>query len=99
MSPEEFAHNVDSSTADAAPAELEPLLSAMWHARRGNWERAHEIAQGVETEQGSLVHAYLHRVEGDAGNARYWYTRAKRPVFPGPLEEEWTVIVEELLQD
>jgi hypothetical protein len=44
------------------------------------------------------VHAYLHRVEGDPGNARYWYARAKKPAATGSLDEEWARIAEALLR-
>src|SRR5262245_35397605 len=55
-----------SSLADAAPpAQVPPLLAALWHAGKGEWDRAHEIAQEDESATGSWVHAYLHRVEGD----------------------------------
>ena len=38
----------------------------------------------------AMVHAYLHRVEGDLGNAAYWYNRASRPVRQTEcLQEEW----------
>jgi hypothetical protein len=73
-------------------------LSALWFAGRGEWERAHEIAQEDNTREGSWVHAYLHRAEGDIGNASYWYRRADRPVQTGDLRTEWETIVTELLQ-
>lgn len=73
-----------------------PLL-ALWWAGRGDWMRAHEVAQEIETADGAWVHAYLHRVEGDPFNAAYWYRRAGRPVAKGGLREEWASIVEDLL--
>ena len=73
-----------------------PLLQAMWWDAKGDWHRAHEIAQDIKSETGSLVHAYLHRKEGDIGNAGYWYRRAGRSVFTGSLEREWEAIVAEL---
>ncbi len=45
------------------------------------------------------MHAYLHRAEGDNGNARYWYARAGRPVATGPLAEEGAAIMAALLAD
>jgi hypothetical protein len=44
------------------------------------------------------VHAYLHRKEGDLGNAGYWYRRARKSVADGPLDDERTAIVTELLR-
>ncbi len=71
------------------PAEkigaLQPLLLALWHDAQGDWARAHEVAQDVESSNGAWVHAYLHRKEGDAFNAAYWYRRAGKPVFAGTL--------------
>ena len=63
--------------------ELSGPLLALWWAGRGEWEKAHEVAQEIETRDGSWVHAYLHWVEGDAFNAAYWYRRARRPVAGG----------------
>jgi hypothetical protein len=50
------------------------LLEAIEHALAGRWEQAHEIVQRHECEATSAwIHAVLHKIEGDAGNARYWY--------------------------
>lgn len=59
---------------------------------------AHNIAQDIASDDGSWIHAYLHRKEGDQGNAVYWYHRAGRPVPRGSLHEEWEQIVNELLR-
>jgi hypothetical protein len=80
------------------PEQLDPVLKAMWYDAKGNWEMAHNIAQDVHNNNGSWVHAYLHRKEGDDGNAGYWYARANQP-FPGQtLEKEWENIVETFLR-
>jgi hypothetical protein len=75
------------------PPGLSDPLRALWHAARGDWTTAHEIAQQVDDETGSWVHAYLHRKEGDLGNAAYWYRRAGQPVATDDLEAEWSRIV------
>jgi hypothetical protein len=85
-----------SISAGAAP-NLAPLLVALWHDARGDWDEAHRLAQDVDTQDGAWVHAYLHRREGDLGNARYWYRRAGRPEATDALEREWTRIAEALL--
>ena len=73
-------------------------LKQKWHSdAKGDWKRAHECAQEERTPTGSRVHAYLHRVEGDLSNARYWYNRAARPEETCSLQEEWTKLAEELL--
>ena len=74
-----------------------PLLEALWHDGKGNWQRSHEIAQDVNSNDGSWVHAYLHRKEGDLSNASYWYSKAKRNMPKVSLEEEWESLVNELL--
>jgi hypothetical protein len=83
--------------APTLPPGLSPALAALWHDARGDWERAHQVAQGDRTAAGSWVHAYLHRKEGDAGNAAYWYSRAGRPVPKGALEDEWADLARDRL--
>ena len=64
-------------------------LRALWYAAKGNWKRAHELVQDDPSYEAAWIHAYLHRVEGDLGNARYWYHQAgKPPVANTPLDEE-----------
>jgi hypothetical protein len=82
-----------ASLAQATPPTgVSPALQALWYAAKGDWDRAHEITQpgGPALD---WVHAYLHRVEGDLGNAAYWYRRAGKPVATGALEEEWAALV------
>jgi hypothetical protein len=87
----------DSLGASAPPPGLSPALVALWHDARGDWDAAHRAAQDEEGRDGAWVHAYLHRKEGNAGNAAYWYRRAGRPIAHGPLDAEWVAIVEALL--
>ncbi len=84
-------------TAASRPVGLRDELAAMWQAAHGDWHGAHATVQDLETPAAAWVHAYLHRREGDQSNARYWYSRAERPPQRGPLDEEWTAIVTELL--
>ncbi len=60
----------------APPPGLGPALQALWRDAKGDWDGAHPLAQVDESAAGCWVHAYLHRKEGDAGNAAYWYRRA-----------------------
>jgi hypothetical protein len=80
------------------PPGLVPALTALWLDGRGEWDRAHRVAQDVDSPDGAWVHAYLHRKEGDPGNADYWYRRAGRPTFDGTLDEEWALIAASLLE-
>ncbi len=85
-----------SLAGEAPPADLPAALAALWWDAKGDWHRAHSFAQEDEGKNGSAVHAYLHRKEGDLSNARYWYARAGRPVAGGTLEAEWEALVHEL---
>lgn len=85
------------SLAGQEPTSAAPLIRALWHDARGDWHAAHALAQRCDTVDGAWVHAYLHRKEGDLANARYWYGRANRPAFAGPLEDEWEQLVRALL--
>src|ERR1035441_4066445 len=86
-----------SLTAAKPRAELTLALVGLWWDAKGDWTRAHESAQQDEGPEGSWVHAYLHRKEGDEGNAAYWYSRAGKPVCREPLDAEWLSIVRDLL--
>jgi hypothetical protein len=85
-------------SAVVPPAGLAPALLALWHDAKGDWTAAHETAQTIDGPDGAWVHAYLHRKEGDAGNAAYWYRRAGQPVSSDALSAEWRRIVAALLQ-
>jgi hypothetical protein len=86
-----------SVSADTPPPDLPPTVEALWWAAKGEWDKAHKIVQDDESREAAWVHAYLHRVEGDLPNARYWYRTAGKPVETGTLENEWKAIVEQLL--
>lgn len=85
--------------AEAPPASAGPALAALWHDAHGDWTRAHTLAQEDEGANGSWVHAYLHRKEGDLSNARYWYTRAGQtpPAKGVSLDAEREAIIRALL--
>jgi len=78
-------------------SELSETLTSLWWDKKGDWDRAHAIAQEIPTTQGSAVHAYLHRKEGVLWNADYWYSRAGRIRPDIPLEAEWKLLVDEML--
>ena len=81
------------------PPALSYALRALWLDARGNWDGAHDAAQADEGGAGDWVHAYLHRKEGDNGNAAYWYRRAGKPVCRTSLDEEWAAIAGALLDE
>jgi hypothetical protein len=78
------------------PPDLAPLLRALWLDARGDWAGAHRIAQD-DASRGAWAHAYLHRKEGDAAHAAYWYRQAKRPEADGAFDEEWRMLASELM--
>ena len=89
-----------ASLSEISPAPgLEPPLAALWWAARGQWDQAHKLVQDEATVNAAWVHAYLHRVEGDLGNAAYWYRQASQPVAKDALEAEWERIVSVLVRD
>jgi hypothetical protein len=79
------------------PRALAAPLAALWWAKKGEWDKAHRLVQDEAGADAAWVHAYLHRVEGDLGNARYWYGQARKPPASGELDAEWTAMVEALL--
>jgi hypothetical protein len=80
------------------PAELTPALASLWWDTRGDWTRAHESVQQAKGIDGSWVHAYLHRKEGDCANAAGWYNRAGQSFCEQSLKEEWLGIARALLR-
>jgi hypothetical protein len=79
------------------PDALAGPLAALWWAKKNDWDKAHAIVMDDNGADAAWVHAYLHRVEGDLPNARYWYRQAKRPEARGGLEAEWDSMVTTLL--
>jgi hypothetical protein len=86
------AMDLASFTASLSGAEPSARLSlaarALWWDAKGDWVKAHDCAQKQDDRDGAWVHAYLHRKEGDAANAAYWYRRSGKPLATGPLAEE-----------
>jgi hypothetical protein len=91
---EEFRASV---AAGVSREGLSAPLTALWWDAKGDWARAHALVDELETKDGMAVHAYLHRKEGVAWNADYWYRRAGKGFHRVTLEEEWKALVEGLL--
>jgi len=92
MTLEAFVSTVDAT--DEPPA-LSPALRALWLAKKGRWDDAHDVVNDMPSAMGSWIHAYLHRIEGDLGNAAYWYAKARRPAVRdrANLDAEWEELV------
>lgn len=87
-----------SVSSNATPdSSLSLPLQALWWDAKGDWHQAHEVCQSAGSIEGDWVHAYLHRKEGDLGNASYWYHRARQPVFQGSLDDEWESLAQHFL--
>jgi len=86
------------STAAPSPSlTLSQHLKALWYDAKGDWEQSHTIIQDIQDADAAWIHAYLHRKEGDIGNADYWYRRAGRKRPASTLEIEWDEIVAALI--
>ena len=95
MDIEEFKTSVQE---DAPPVNISAALEALWWDAKGDWKRAHQLAQSQKDQIGAWVHAYLHRVEGDDSNAGFWYHRAERIHSTAPLDVEWQEIAGDLIK-
>lgn len=82
-----------SLAEDRPPATLPPALAALWWDAKGDWSRAHGCVGSEDGADAAWAHAYLHRKEGDLGNAGHWYRRAGRPMPSVSLDQEWAEIV------
>jgi hypothetical protein len=81
---------LSAETDPQPPAGLSPEAQTLWLIKADRWEEAHNIAQDIPSRTGSWLHALLHLIEGDIGNAGYWYARAQRPpAKPTQIDEEW----------
>lgn len=87
-----------SLAADAPPADIELALQALWWDAKGQWDKAHACADSNHAHATDWVHAYLHRKEGDRGNASYWYRRAGRTFPDCAPAEEWAAIARAVLE-
>jgi hypothetical protein len=88
---------IKSLDSDHPPSPISIYLQALWYDAKGNWEQAHQLVQDIETAEGSWIHAYLHRKEGDIANAGYWYRRAGKLLPEISLKQEWENIVKAFL--
>lgn len=87
-----FEQFTKSTINDAEPEES-PYLISLWYDAKGDWNKAHELVQDLDTREAACIHAYLHRKEGDKSNASYWYHRANAKMPAYSLEQEWEELV------
>ncbi|WP_043354921.1 hypothetical protein [Methylobacterium sp. B1] len=87
------------SAPEPPPGWPAPLAALWWLAHDPSgpasaaWDRAHRLVQDAAGPDAAWVHAHLHRIEGDDGNARYWYGRVGQPGPHGTLAQERAALV------
>lgn len=89
---------IESLKEKNPPKGISIQLEALWHDGKGDWKKAHDLADGPSDKLSSRVHAYLHRKEGDLWNAEYWYRKSGESMPDLSLEEEWTMLVNRILE-
>ena len=83
----------ESLNSEQPAGELSAQLKGLWYDGKGDWHQAHAQVDHLNDQASAWVHAYLHRKEGDIGNADYWYGKA-RQIRPNlSLQEEWEQLV------
>lgn len=91
------ADDLKQSLSSAHPPDgASEYIKALWHDANNNWEKAHTLIQDINDANGSWIHAYLHRKEGDIFNADYWYRKAGKARPAVSLDKEWEEIVTDL---
>ena len=97
MKQSEYINSIETEPKPLAGSSLE--LQALWWVRKGDWGKAHDLAQDAGSPLGDWIHAHLHRMEGDLGNAAYWYSRAGKAVRQGDLAKEWEDLVGQVIKE
>ena len=84
-------------SAKDPPGDFSIHQKALWYAGKGEWEKAHDLIQDGNDRSSALIHAYLHRQEGDISNAKYWYAKADSKMPDCSLDQEWEDLVQQFL--
>ena len=95
--PKSFEEFNATLSQQSAPSSWPEALRAMWFDAKGDWESSHDIAQDLHNTNGSWIHAYLHRKEGDKFNAGYCYRMAGKKFPSINLEVEQRQLVDYFL--
>ncbi len=87
----------ESLKLEQPPKDLSIALRSLWYLKKGDWDRAHDVLQEEDSKETAWVHGYLHKIEGDVENAKYWYRQAGRKWRKDVgLEEELRELIESL---
>jgi len=92
-----FENFLQSLEVDSPGKEWPLMLKALWYDAKGNWENAHQLIEGLTCEDSALVHAYLHRKEGDRWNAGFWYRKAGSTYPEYSLETEFHQLIHKFI--
>lgn len=95
--PKNYNEFTASLSQDSPQPDWPDSLRAMWYDMKGDWEASHHIAQDILGQDGSWIHAYLHRKEGDEFNAGYWYRQAGKKHPKIALSDEQRQLVQYFL--
>ena len=94
----DFKQFQESLSNARPPSKVSDHLRALWYDAKGDWQQSHNTIQDIDDTNAAWIHAYLHRKEGDIGNAEYWYNRAGKKRPPVSLQQEWEIIAKELIR-
>ncbi|HUD21999.1 MAG TPA: hypothetical protein VMQ60_04080 [Acidobacteriaceae bacterium] len=95
MDAAQFKNSIANATP---PAGLSAAVEALWWDAKGDWTQAHYLVNELESPDAMAVHGYLHRKEGELGNAEYWYKRSGDSFRRPALEAEWIALVDGLMR-
>ena len=84
---------INSLAHPLPPTNLNIYLLSLWLDAKNDWSGAHDLINDLSDPQSAGIHTYLHRKEGDLGNAGYWYKRAGKKPSTLSLEQEWQSLV------
>ncbi len=79
------------------PQQFNNIQKALWYISKGNWQKAHSIVQLIFNKNAAWVHAFIHRVEGDNGNAQFWYRNAGKSFPQISKEQEYEELLNALV--
>jgi hypothetical protein len=87
-----------SSLSDPEPPDdCSTEITALWWLKNRNWQLAHDLIDPAPGPDAAWIHALLHRMEGDQGNASYWYVRSGRSVPENTIGQELALMMDHFL--
>lgn len=93
----DFSSFLQSLNSDLPSSDWSEELQALWWIKKDHWEKAHNLVQDLSSKNAALIHALLHKIEGDIWNANYWYAQARSCNPNTSIELEWEHLVKKIL--